>query len=174
MSSNHTDPDRGKFEKEKPLEKAIREENERVAERQARLDGATPFGTTTDAKGMAVFSDRGADHFSSDVTGNQRHQPLSEAAAKQAHFSDKIYLFPESFNALRAELEHNYPSFFFGINPEYGFSAGWAMVFDAPAFIAMCNEATDSVIQIDTGSVDYICKHFLNKFREMRGVGQIQ
>jgi hypothetical protein len=91
----------------------------------------------------------------------------------KAHISQKIYYFPESFNALRRELEENYPNFFNSVNPEVGMSPAYAMVFDAPKFVGMCNGATDGVVQFDSHNVDGICKEFLNKFRAMRGLSPL-
>jgi hypothetical protein len=156
----------------KSLVRALQEDNERVAERQAKLDSELPPGVIENEKGSVQFAATGSDFSSADVAANQRHQPLTEPDKK--HFSEKVYLFPESFNALRIELTENFPTFFHSVHPQFGISPAYAMVFDAPAFISMCNEATDLAVQVDTGSVDYICKKFLNAFRAMRGVSQIQ
>ncbi len=100
------------------------------------------------------------------------HQRNSESK-KSDHISNKIYLFPESFNALRRELEENYPTFFNSVNPEIGVSPAWAMVLNAPAFVGMCNGALDFVVQFDSENVDGICKKFLNGFRKLRGVSAL-
>lgn len=153
------------------INKTLKEEDERLQERQAQLDATVPERLSVDNKGSVTFDSTGPDHHSGSVAGNQRHQPVGD----KAHFSEKIYMFPDSFNALREELQHNWPSFFWLPNPEHGgASAGWAMVFDAPLFVAMCNAATDSSVQFDSFAVDKICSTFLNKFRAMRGVGAIQ
>lgn len=94
-------------------------------------------------------------------------------AADNAHFSEKLYFFPESFNALRRELEDNYPHFFTSVNPEMGMSPAYAMVFDAPKFVGMCNGALDMDLPFDSQNVDGICKKFLNGFRAMRGVSPL-
>jgi hypothetical protein len=48
------------------------------------------------------------------------------------------------------------------------------MVFDAQQFIGFCNGMTGLAVQHDTGDVNGICKKFLNAFRKLREVGEIQ
>lgn len=103
------------------------------------------------------------------LPGNQKNDLLPA----NAEFSRKIYLFPESYNALRRELEENYENFFTLVNPEIGMSPAQAMVFNAPAFLGMCNGALDTVIQYDSENVDGICKKLLNGFRNLRGVSPL-
>lgn len=91
----------------------------------------------------------------------------------KAHISQKVYYFPESFNALREELERYYPTFFYLVNPDIGCSPAHAMVFDAPHFVGMCNGALGTVVQFDSENVDGICKTFLNEFRKLRGASPL-
>ena len=102
---------------------------------------------------------------------NQQHDLDN---SKQKNFDQKIYLFPESFNALRRELEENWPALFHTVNPETGMSLAVAMVFDASQFIGTLNGALDLAEQYDTGNVDGICKKFLNELRAKRGLSRLQ
>lgn len=88
-------------------------------------------------------------------------------------FDKKVYFFPESFNALRRELQENWREFFEEVNPLTGTSPAYCMVFDAPQFIGYCNGFTGLTVQFDSESVDAICQTFLNKFRNMRGVSSL-
>lgn len=143
-----------------PIERRIEEDKKEVEARQEELN-----------KQYTKEEFAGADAALPSVF---RNDATNEAAAKQKNFDQKIYLFPESFNALRRELEENYPTFFFDPNPEFqGKSAGWCMVYDAPTFVAMCNGALDMLVQFDTNNVDGICKQFLDGFRKLRGVSAL-
>lgn len=100
---------------------------------------------------------------------HNRHQLVNP----KAHLSEKLYFFPESFNALRRELEENYPTFFNSINPEFGYSPAYAMVFNGPQFVGFCNGALEMDVQFDSENIEEICKKFLNGFRQLRGVSPI-
>jgi hypothetical protein len=105
---------------------------------------------------------------------NQQHEYSGDSAAKQKNFDQKVYLFPESFNALRRELEDNWPNLFNEFNPEIGMSIGYAMAFNSEVFIGAMNGALDMAEQYDSGNVDAICKAFLNALRAKRGVSKLQ
>lgn len=105
---------------------------------------------------------------------NQQHDYSGEAAAKQKNFDQKVYLFPESFNALRRELEDHYPTLFHTPDPETGTSLAYDMAFDSASFIGKLNGALDLAVQYDSGDVDGVCKTFLNALRIKRGVSRLQ
>ena len=105
-----------------------------------------------------------------DAAADSQHKLVD----KNAHFSQKVYMFPAEFIALRDELMNNWPDFFHNVNPLTGTSPAWCMVHDAPQFIGYCNGATGLAEQLDSGNVAGICKKFLNAFRKARGVGEIQ
>lgn len=105
---------------------------------------------------------------------NQQHDYSGESAAKQKNFDQKVYLFPESYNALRRELEENWPTLFNEYNPEIGMSLAYAMAFNSEVFIGAMNGALDLAEQYDSGNVDAICKSFLNALRVKRGLSRLQ
>lgn len=137
------------------LNKALAEEDERIAERRKLLDSTAPDPSHT-----------GGD---SNLPAHNRNTPVE----KTAHISQKVYLFPEEYNALRRELEDHWATFFHTVNPAIGTSPAHAMVFDAPTFIGLCNGALDMTVQLDTDNVAGICKQFLNGFRKLRGVSPL-
>lgn len=136
--------------------KRLREANEEFLERQAQLEkeAINPEG-------------RGAD---ANLPDNQQNKP----AAAGAHFSEKLYYFPPEFNALRQELEDHFRNFFHSVNPEMGTSPAYAMVFDAPKFVGMCNGALDMDVAFDSENVAGTCKRFLNGFRKLRGLSPLE
>lgn len=79
---------------------------------------------------------------------------------KPKNFDQKLYMFPESYNALRKELVENWP--------EIWKVVGWFMAHDAPSFVEIMNEATQLRIQFDTDKVSWICDQYWKKLREMR------
>jgi hypothetical protein len=141
------------------LRNRMQEEEERLNERATKLDQAQ----------------HGDDVSGSDVSlpSHQRHDYSSDSISKKKEFSDKVYLFPESFNALRRELNDQWPALFNTVNPISGRSLAWCMVFDAPEFIAGLNGALDMMVQYDTEDVDGICKQFLDALRQKRGVSKL-
>ena len=102
-----------------------------------------------------------------------QHNYVSDADSKRKNFDQKKYLFPESFNALRRELEANWPILFNEINPDTGTALCYDMVFNAPQFIGTLNGALDLTVQFDTGNIDNICKTFLNALRVKRGLSRL-
>ena len=94
-----------------------------------------------------------------------RHTPYDPATASKKNFDEKIYMFPESFNALRVELMHYWPHLWQHV--------GWVMANNAQEFVIRMNDALDMRLQFDTAKVDSICKQFLNKLRSVRGVSKI-
>lgn len=76
--------------------------------------------------------------------------------------ADKIYMFPESYNALRRELHDNYPHLFEIV--------GHAMAFDAVMFIEYMDEALGIKTTWDSAKVGAICHRYWNELRMKRGL----
>lgn len=150
----------------KGLIRAFNESDEEYKARQAELEKAAPSHYRQE-DGTVVFTEVEGDK-------SQGAGRATELVAPNAHFSEKIYFFPESFNALRRELEENYPTFFHSVVPGFGYSPAWAMVHNAPQFVGFCNGATDLDVMFDSSNVAGICLKFLNAFRAMRGVSPIK
>lgn len=137
------------------LRDAVKDEDDRFEARKKELEASAPDESTPGSDAA--------------LGEHERHNPV----APNASFDKKVYFFPESFNALRRELEENWRDFFLTASPDTGTSPAWCMVFDAPQFIGFMNGFTGLSIQVDTGSVDYICKQFLNALRAKRGVSKL-
>jgi hypothetical protein len=90
---------------------------------------------------------------------------MNKPAPAGAHISDKVYLFPESYNALRREMHDNWPIVFKQV--------GWYMVFDAVTFIEQMDFICDTKTTFDTQKVSSICHKYLNILRKKRGVGPV-
>jgi len=83
-----------------------------------------------------------------------------------AHVSEKIYLMPESFNALRRELSEHWPNM-------WNSPLQYCMAFDGPRFVQLMDSALDTVTQFDSGDVDGMCKKFLDELRVKRGLSRL-
>lgn len=90
---------------------------------------------------------------------------MNKEAPKDAHVSDKVYLFPESYNALRIELDQHWPSLFAQV--------GYAMAMDAISFIEMMDAALDTRTTFDSDKVSAICHKYLNLLRNKRGLSSL-
>lgn len=90
------------------------------------------------------------------------HHHDMEHQASSKNFDQKIYLFPESFNALRSELCQNWP--------ELWKLVGWPMAFAANIFIEQMNDALDLNVVLDSSKVDAICTEYLQALLKLRGV----
>ena len=141
------------------LDKRLADDTEQLEARRQELDKTAPDENY-----------RGSD---ASLPANQQHDYDPSALARKKNFDQKIYLFPPEFNALREELETNYPVFFTSVNPELGYSPAWAMIHNAPNFIGMLNGACDTDVQLDTENVSGTCKIFLNRLRALRGVSPL-
>lgn len=141
-----------------PLEKRLLEEEDRTLERAKLLDKQNDGST------------RGSDIL---LPPSMQHNYTNEWESRRKNFQDKVYLFPESYNALRRELDENWRNLFNNINPETGVSLAYCMVFDAPQFIGILNGALDLAVQYDTENIDQICKTFLDALRVKRGVSRL-
>ena len=90
---------------------------------------------------------------------------MNKPAPEGAHFSEKVYLFPESYNALRTELYSNWPALFQVV--------GHHMVFDAPHFLELMDQALDTKTTFDSDKVEAICHKYLNLLRNKRGLSSL-
>lgn len=87
------------------------------------------------------------------------------AAKPNDHISKKVYMMPESYNALRRELEAHFPNLWTTVQGD--------MAFNAQRFIHKMDEALDLVTQFDSANVDGICKRYLDKLRSARGLSAL-
>lgn len=90
---------------------------------------------------------------------------MNKPAPEGAHISDKVYLFPDSYNALRLELHDNWPTLWAQV--------GWYMAFDAVAFIEQMDAALDCKTTFDSDKVSAICHRYLNMLRNKRGLSSL-
>lgn len=86
------------------------------------------------------------------LSGDDREQHSLEDSNRK-NFDQKIYMFPESFNALRKELSQNWPALWQKV--------GWLMGNNGPQFVEVMNQELDTKVQFDSGKVDAICQEFL-------------
>jgi hypothetical protein len=93
------------------------------------------------------------------------HAPLAPEEAATKHVSELLYMFPESYNALRRELVANWPNL-------WAFT-GYNMAFNAGQFVHDMNDALGMKIQYDTQKVDATCTAFLNELRKHRGLSPL-
>lgn len=141
-----------------PLERVLQSEQDRINERQRILGGQNDGST---AGGDII------------LPPHMRHTYTGEGDAKKKNFDQKIYLFPQSFNALRRFMEENYPVFFNTVNPDTGVSTAYCMVNDAPQFIGLMNGAFDLAEQMDSDDIEGICKRFLDAARIKKGLSRL-
>lgn len=155
----NTDPKQPPKDLSPGLRRSLQAEEEQLNERAQILDSAQ--------HGQEVSgSDRS-------LPANRRHEYGGDDASKNKEFSQKIYLLPDSFNALRSELDNYWPTLFNSVDPTTGVSLAWCMAFKAEDFIAIMNSTFNTLVQYDTENVDGICKEFLNVLREKRGVSKL-
>jgi hypothetical protein len=114
-----------------------------LAEQQRQLDAFVPQKT-----------DLASDATQHDITGSDKK-----------NFDQKIYMFPESYNALRREIFENWPNLWVAVS--------WAMANRAEYFVEQMNDALDLKLQFDTGKVASICHTYLNALRNKRGLSSI-
>lgn len=123
----------------------------------------TKFATPLDD--AANLPKQEAHDYSSALPLDNEPGRMNKPAPPGAHISEKVYLFPESYNALRTELDTNWP--------ELWKAVGWFMAFDAVTFIEMMDAALDTKTTFDSQKVDAICKKYLNLLRNKRGISSI-
>lgn len=99
------------------------------------------------------------------VSGDDDAATLDQTNSDKKNFDQKIYMFPESYNALRKELYEQWP--------EIWQLVGWVMGNNGPEFVSRMNEGLQMNLQFDTNKVDSICKTYLNRLRKQRGLGPL-
>lgn len=99
------------------------------------------------------------------------------------NFDSKIFMFPESYNQLRIELETHWNPRKTGEHPHHKLAevrwhfwqCGWAMAWEAETFVQYMQEKLGAPLKIipntrDDGlRVDVFCKAFLTELRKRRG-----
>jgi hypothetical protein len=124
-----------------------------------------PLRFATEQDDMANLPRKEAHDYSSALPLDDQVGRMNKPAAPDAHVSDKVYLFPESYNALRTELNDNWPALFAQV--------GWCMAFDAIHFVEMMDAALDTKTTFDSDKVSAICHKYLNLLRNKRGLSSI-
>ena len=124
-----------------------------------------PTTLPTEAKDHANAPRQEAQDYSAHLPEDSTPGRMNKLAREGANFDEKIYLFPESFNALRRELDDWWPTLFKKV--------GYAMAFDAITFIEMMDDALDTKTTVDSLKVEAISKKYLNLLRNKRGVSSI-
>ena len=124
-----------------------------------------PTSLPTEAKDLANAPRQEATDYSSALPVDSEAGRMNKPAAEGAHISDKVYLFPESFNALRREMDAHWPSLFA--------MAGWCMANDAIRFIEIMDAALDTRTTFDSDKVAAICHKYLNLLRNKRGLSSL-
>lgn len=81
------------------------------------------------------------------------------------HVSQKIYLFPESYNQLRIYLMEAFPQLWKLV--------GGPMAWDAVAFIELMDAACDCKTTFDSAKIDAICARYLDLLRKKRGLSPL-
>jgi hypothetical protein len=99
------------------------------------------------------------------VAGDDSAALLDQTNSDKKNFDQKIYMFPESFNALRRELVEHWP--------EIWPLVAWCMGNNGPEFVSRMNAGLQMNLQFDTNKVESICLTYLNRLRKQRGLRPI-
>ena len=124
-----------------------------------------PLRFATEQDDQANLPKQEARDYSSALPVDSTPGRMNKPAREGANIDEKVYLFPESFNALRIEMVSNWPNLFQ--------IAGHAMVFDAVRFIELMDAALDTKTTFDSDKVEAICAKYLNLLRNKRGLSSI-
>lgn len=89
------------------------------------------------------------------------HNSSDSVWASKKNFDQKIYWFPPHYNELRRELHDNWKNLWA--------LTSYRMAFMPEEFCALMNDATDLKVMFDSDAVDFMCEHWLNRLRQMRG-----
>lgn len=89
-----------------------------------------------------------------------QHSYTGDEDAKSKNFDQKIYMFPESFNALRRELCDYWPHLWSLVSKDMGTNA--------QRFVYKMNQELETSVQFDTARVDSICQFFLTTLQNAR------
>ncbi len=81
------------------------------------------------------------------------------------HISNKVYMFPESYNQLRKELHDNWP--------ELWNQVGYDMAFNGPSFVEKMDGALGTITQFDSDNVAGMCARYLDELRVKRGLSRL-
>lgn len=131
---------------------------------RTKLSKVLPIKLPTPADHEANLPKQEVNDYSSALpvdTGPQSvHKP-----ATGSDLADKIYMFPESYNALREELCNYYPNLWERV--------GHAMAFDAITFIELMDAALDLKTTWDSAKVGAICHRYWNELRAKRGLSRL-
>lgn len=119
---------------------------------------ATPF---EDQKALPATEAKSYNAAPLDSEAGRAHS----SAKANANFDEKVYMMPESFNALRRELYENWPRLFALV--------GHAMAFDAVRFLELMDGALDTKTTFDSQKVDGTCKKYLDLLRAKRGLAPL-
>lgn len=123
----------------------------------------TKFATEQDD--AANLPKHEAKDYSSHLPVDSEVGRMNKPAHANANVDQKVYLFPDSYNALRTELDSNWPELFKAV--------GWPMAFDAVMFIEMMDSALDTKTTFDSDKVSAICHKYLNLLRNKRGLSSL-
>lgn len=118
----------------------------------------------SDGKGTLLLDQFGnpiGRELATNPNGKDEQQHSFDPNSKK-NFDQKIYMFPESYNALRKELMENWPNLWAIVS--------WRMAYRAEEFIECMNEALDLQIAFDTTNVAWICDQYLTALRKKRGL----
>lgn len=124
-----------------------------------------PLRFATEAEDHANLPRKEAIDYSSALPVDSTPGRMNKPAREGANFDEKIYLFPESYNALRVELYSNWRNLYEQV--------GWCMAFDAITFVEMMDAALDTKTTFDSDKVESICLKYLNLLRAKRGISGI-
>lgn len=116
-------------------------------------------GSDSTANSPAIH---GGDSKSDKALGLHHHTTYSAAEAAKKNFDQKIYMFPESYNALRSELHQHWPILWAIVQ--------YQMAYRADEFVEFMNQACDVKLVLDSDNVDFICSTYLRKLKQMRGL----
>lgn len=90
---------------------------------------------------------------------------MTAPSRPEDHISQKVYLMPESFNALREELMNHWPNLWQAVQA----AMGW----NAVVFMQMMDAALDTKTGFDSAKVDAISKKYLDMLRVKRGLSEL-
>lgn len=91
-----------------------------------------------------------------------KHRHDLSTPEHKKNFDQKIFMFPESYNQLRAEISRNWPSLWALV--------AWRMAYKAEEFVEYMNDALEMRLVFDTEKVSWICEQYLKELHKRRGV----
>lgn len=130
-----------------------------------QISKVLPTKFATPAEDAANLPKQEAKDYSSHLPEDSEPGRMNKPAPANAHISEKVYYFPESFNALRVEMHDHWPTLWKTVQ--------WFMAFDAVTFIEIMDGACDCRTTFDTAKVDAICARYLDLLRKKRGLSPL-